>query len=108
MTVDEIHKLLGIPSDYGTTPLRPRFPEASCLVDVGLDVLGRRQQLTPDAARAWGQMQEAARKEGVEILLVSAFRSVEYQYEIFLRKLRAGHRIDTILTTNAAPGFQTS
>ena len=105
VTVAEIHHALGIPSDYGQQPFRPQFIDARYLVDVGVDSRGGAQRLAPDAAWAWARMVEAARADGVQLTLVSGFRSIEYQCEIFRRKLAAGITIDAILTVNAAPGF---
>jgi len=50
-------------------------------------------------------MVAAARSDSVEILMVSGFRSIEYQISLFEKKLAAGHSIDSILAVNAAPGF---
>jgi D-alanyl-D-alanine carboxypeptidase len=50
-------------------------------------------------------MRRAARHDGVELLVVSAFRSVEYQADVIRRKLEAGRAIDDILCANAAPGY---
>lgn len=47
----------------------------------------------------------AAAKDKVELLLVSAFRSVDYQASIIRRKLQQGQLIEEILKTNAAPGY---
>jgi D-alanyl-D-alanine carboxypeptidase len=50
-------------------------------------------------------MKTAAAAENVELLIVSGFRSIEYQVELFLKKLAAGISIEDILDVNAAPGF---
>jgi D-alanyl-D-alanine carboxypeptidase len=63
------------------------------------------QRLTPETAAAWHEMKQAAAAAGVELLLVSGFRSIRHQADIIRRKLAAGQPIDTILTVNAAPGF---
>jgi zinc D-Ala-D-Ala carboxypeptidase len=105
LTVAEIHRALGIPPDYGRHPFRPEYIEARYLVEVGIDSRGRAHRLAPDAAWAWSRMVEAARADGVQLTLVSGFRSIEYQCEIFRRKLAAGATIDAILRVNAAPGF---
>jgi D-alanyl-D-alanine carboxypeptidase len=63
------------------------------------------QSLTPLAAARWQQMVEAASKDAVRLLIVSGFRSVDYQAELIRRKLDDGQAIDEILTVNAAPGF---
>jgi zinc D-Ala-D-Ala carboxypeptidase len=50
-------------------------------------------------------MHEAAKVDGIELLLVSAFRGVDYQRAIFDRKLSQGATLDEILHVNAAPGY---
>ncbi|MBM3845453.1 MAG: D-alanyl-D-alanine carboxypeptidase family protein [Verrucomicrobia bacterium] len=79
--------------------------EVQDLISVGMDSRGRDQRLTPCAAGAWKGMQRAALADGVELQLVSAFRSVDYQREIWLRKLAAGQTVAQILSVNAPPGY---
>src|SRR5690606_3455655 len=62
-------------------------------------------KLAPPTARAWRQMKQDAAADGVELLLVSGFRSVSYQVELFRKKLASGLDIDSILRVNAAPGY---
>lgn len=66
---------------------------------------GREHQLTPPAAAAWRAMKEAAARDGIEIHIVSAYRSIARQIEIIRSKLDAGMGIEAILEVNAAPGF---
>jgi D-alanyl-D-alanine carboxypeptidase len=54
-----------------------RHREARSLTPVGLGTDGRDKLLTPAAARAWLSMRDAAARDGVTLLLVSAFRSAE-------------------------------
>jgi D-alanyl-D-alanine carboxypeptidase len=81
------------------------YDETADLVPVGPDVAGRTQRLRPEAAAAWRGMQRAAKADGVTLLLVSAFRSVDEQRQIFERKLRAGQTLEDILAVNVPPGF---
>jgi zinc D-Ala-D-Ala carboxypeptidase len=105
MINSELFATLGIPIDYGQNPHRPGFAEARELEDVELNIVGRMQKLAPRSARAWRQMKESAAADGVELLLVSGFRSIRYQVELFRNKLASGHTIEAILAVNAAPGF---
>ncbi len=41
----------------------------------------------------------------MDLLLISAFRSIEYQIQVIERLLAKGESIDAILTRVAAPGF---
>ena len=56
-------------------------------------------------AAAWQRMQHAAASDGIELQVVSAWRSVDYQCGIVERKLARGQRIDQILAVSAAPGY---
>ncbi len=82
----------------------PRQPEATALVSIGPDVFGREQRLIPEAARAWAEMRDDAALDGVQLLLLSGFRSVARQREIVGRKLAAGVAWTEILRVSAYPG----
>lgn len=101
----ELHTELGIPDDYGSDGVKPVFEEAVDLVDVGPNPEGRMQCLTSATAASWQAMQAAARDDGIALLLISGFRSVEYQAGLIRRKLDAGQSVSQILSVNAAPGF---
>ena len=101
----ELHSELGIPDNYGQDGTRPVFEEATDLVEVGPNLVGRMQRLTPDAARQWAAMQAAAAGEGVTLLIVSGFRSIDYQARLIRKKINAGQSVSQILSVNAAPGF---
>jgi D-alanyl-D-alanine carboxypeptidase len=79
--------------------------ETGDLVSVGPDIFGRDQRLTPAAASQWAEMQSAAAADGVTLLLVSGFRSVDQQRRIFVRKINAGTTLEEILSVNAPPGY---
>jgi D-alanyl-D-alanine carboxypeptidase len=100
----ELHKELGIPAGYGRDTGLPVFEEASELVDIGPNLVSRMQRLTPEAARQWQAMVAAADAVGIQLLIVSAFRGIEYQAALIRKKISAGQQIDEILTVNAAPG----
>ena len=99
------HVELGIPSDYGADGLPPYYAEAEDLVEVGPNLVGRMQTLTPEAASGWAGMVSAAREDGVTLLIVSGFRAFDYQARLIRQKLDAGQHIKDILKVNAAPGF---
>lgn len=105
MIHSELFTDLGIPVDYGRNPRRPSYAEAQELEDAEPNILGRMQRLAPPTARAWREMKAAALVDGVALLLVSGFRSVDYQADLIRNKLASGQSIDAILKVNAAPGF---
>lgn len=96
---------LGVPRDYGRVRGLHRVREPSHLESIGLDTQGREQFLAPRAARAWARMREAAARGGVDLQVVSAFRSIEYQLGIIRRKLERGQTMEQILRVSAAPGY---
>ena len=72
---------------------------------IGRNPDGRVLRLTPRAATAWRRMQATAQRDGIELIAISAFRSVRRQTQIIRQKLRSGQHIDAILRYVAAPGF---
>ena len=91
------------PVDYA---LRiPWVEEATELVSAGPDHLGREAFLSPLAARAWCAMRKSAHVGGVELILISAFRSVARQSEILAGKLAKGMTLEQALEYSAYPGF---
>jgi D-alanyl-D-alanine carboxypeptidase len=100
-----LHASLGIPADYARQRALPLHPEARTLVSVGPDIYQREQRLLAPAAEGWRAMVAAAAADGVELQLVSAFRSVAYQEGILRKKLEKGLPIGEILQVSAAPGF---
>ena len=100
----ELHAELGIPEDYGLVRARPVYEEATELVEVGPNLIGRMQRLTPATAREWAAMRAAAAKDGVTLLIVSGFRSIDYQARLIRKKINAGQSVSEILSVNAAPG----
>ena len=101
----KLHKELGIPADYGRDGYPSYYPETTTLVEVGPNLLGRPQYLREDAAGHWFNLVKAALSDGIELLMVSGFRNIEYQADLIRRKLEAGQEISQILRVNAAPGF---
>jgi D-alanyl-D-alanine carboxypeptidase len=96
---------LGVPRDYGRARDLARVREPKRLGFIGYDTQNRPQWLSPRAARAWTRMRDAAARDGVELQIVSAFRSVEHQLGILKRKLERGLDIVEILRVSAAPGY---
>ena len=82
----------------------PAFAEAHDLETVQIDSNGRLHELEPCTAKAWRSMREAAQQDGVTLLLLSAFRSIQRQREIVATKLATGFVLAEILRVNAYPG----
>jgi D-alanyl-D-alanine carboxypeptidase len=96
---------LGIPPDYAERCGLPLQAEAAELCSIGPDIFNREQRLLPAAAEAWQAMLAAAAGEAIELQVVSAFRSVDYQADLLRRKLEQGQCLSEILLVSAAPGY---
>jgi len=96
---------LGIPRDYGRSHRLMLTPECRELATIGVDVARREALLRPEAALAWYGLRDAATMAGVELQVVSAYRSVDYQAGIVRNKLAAGQPLSRVLEVSAAPGF---
>ncbi len=96
---------LGIAADYGRIHKLALQTEAGRLQSIGDDIYGRPQEMLPEAADAWLAMWQEANGDGVELQVVSAFRTVEYQADILRRKLDKGMKLKKILEVSTAPGY---
>jgi D-alanyl-D-alanine carboxypeptidase len=98
--------LLELGADAGLAQQRglPLHADARRLQYVGLGTDGRDKFLVPAAAQAWAAMRAEAAAEGVELLLISAFRSFDFQLALIRSKLAKGRSIAEVLTVNAPPG----
>ncbi len=83
----------------------PRTVYPNLLIDIGPDRYGRPCRLQPAAAHAWQRMHAAADAAGIELELVSGFRSVGYQQAIWRRKLARGQDPLQIAQVSAIPGY---
>ncbi len=103
--INAIHEMLGIPADYAVSRQLSLQQECEKPVPAGLDMFEREQQMQAQALQGWQAMCRAAQKDGIELQLVSAYRSVDYQVKLFEKKLAAGRSLEDILSVNAAPGY---
>ena len=104
-SIAALHAELGIPTDYAERFKLVLCEETTELVSIGADVMGREQRLHPKAAEAWQRMRAAAEQDAIQLLVVSGFRSVDYQRSLIQRKLDRGMKIADVLKINAAPGY---
>lgn len=105
LRVQRVHEQLGIPASYAAETNLSLYAEPSDLVTTEVDYYEREQRLTPATYAAWRAMRSQALQERVELLMISAYRSVDYQAQLIRRKLDAGQKINDILCVNAAPGY---
>jgi len=81
-----------------------RHEETTTLVPAETAPNGQVHQLAPAAAAAWKIMKAAALDTGVDIHILSGFRSFARQAEIIRSRLDAGMDIVGVLTILAPPG----
>ncbi|MEO7013416.1 MAG: M15 family metallopeptidase [Dokdonella sp.] len=105
LRVIEAAHALGVPRDYGRRHRLRIVREPQQLTCIGIDIHARHQWMSPLAARAWARMRDAAMRDGIELQIVSAFRSAAYQLGIIEKKVERGQSIDEILRVSAAPGY---
>ncbi len=107
-TPPDLHALateLGfLPASLAARGLRPHDEAGELeLVETGED--GRSHFLAPAAASAWRRLKAAALADGIALVVVSAFRSIERQAGLVRAKLAGGQTIDEALAVCAPPGF---
>jgi len=81
---------------------QPQYIEQQDLIE--FEDEGRSFQLHPDAFAAWKKMKDAARTKGINLYIVSAFRSFERQSEIIDQKREKGASEEYIFKVSAPPG----
>ncbi len=104
-SIAEFHAALGIPAGYAASRGLRAMPEPPFWVETGLDREGRPIWLACEASRAFGRLGDAARQDGIPIVVISAYRSVAHQARLIRRQLERGAPLDTILTRIAPPGY---
>lgn len=95
--LDRINK-----KEQGESHFRPVSEEKNL---ISVEDEGREFLLHPNAARKWLRMKIEADAEGIQLQLVSAFRSIVRQAEIIEKKRNKGLSDEEIFKVNAHPGF---
>jgi len=82
------------------------FADAKNLVVADVSQSGREHELTPEAAKAWQKMKEAAHAADVSLIIVSAYRSFARQCEIVKHSLQGMDvNVGSIFLRSAPPGY---
>jgi len=106
MTKKENHlELLGINQQHIDDCKAPIQVEALELVKAEADVFGRAQLMAPTTLGCWQLMKDKAKLDSIDLQLVSAYRSIEYQCNLIQGKIESGRNIDEILKVNTIPGY---
>ena len=100
-----VNEALRITDRQITHQFLPLVHECPDLSDMGPDMYRRPQQIAATALPHWRAMLAHARQDGLELQVVSAFRSVEYQATLIAQKCDAGRSLIDVLKVNAAPGY---
>ena len=103
--VEALLEELGVPADVIGARRLALQEEARELELIGVGDDGREHFLVPAAARAWREMRDAARADGIPLGVVSAFRTLERQADIVRGKVACGLSLETILAASAPPGY---
>ena len=105
LRVQAILDELGVPRELCAGRALPVQEEAQELELVELGENGREYLLVPAAAAAWRTLRAAAEADGVQLKIISAFRSVDRQAEIVREKLARGLTLAAIFSASAPPGY---
>ena len=100
---DTLRKL-GASADLLEQRRLPVYPDALKLVIADVSASGRKHLLVPEAAASWKRMREAAKADGISLIIISAFRSFDRQYKLVSDKLNRGETIREVFAVMAPPG----
>lgn len=103
--IASVHQWLGVPRSVVEETRLVLQREAAELVPVGRDRFGRTHYLAPEAAAAWHRLRLAAGEAGIEFVMVSSFRSAEYQARLARRHMEGGRVPELLFRAIALPGY---
>ena len=101
-----LERLFVTPADLARYPA-PKQVEAPPhqLAVLGETKEGRVLHATPGTVQHWTDMRRAAQQDGIQLQVLSAFRSIDYQHQLIARKLDRGEPPSQILQVVALPGY---
>lgn len=83
----------------------PLFVESCRLKSCENDMFDRPALLHPAARKAWNRMKKSALEDRIDLQIISAYRSLDYQKQLINNKLDKRVDIKDILNVNTLPGF---
>lgn len=83
----------------------PFFIESCRLKQCENDKFNRKAWLHPAARKAWKKMKKSAQSANIQLQIISAYRSLDYQKQLIENKIYKGIPIEEILKVNTLPGF---
>ena len=93
----EIWAELGIHSELVDACKLPLYEETLNLVSAGVDIFDREQFVTAATLNCLQKMKAAAQQNGIDLAMISAFRSVDYPCQLILDTVENVQDIRTIL-----------
>lgn len=100
---DTLRKL-GVSADLVDKRRLPVYADASKLAIADVSSSGQEHLLIPEAAASWKRMRDAAKADGISLIIISAFRSFDRQYKLVGDKLNRGETIQSVFAVMAPPG----
>jgi len=97
--------MLNIPDNFAIDRNLPLQFESEDLVEINCESSDKIHKLAPEAAHAWSRLNKVAEQDGITLIVVSTYRSLEYQRALIERKLEKGQPILEILSLLAPPGY---
>jgi D-alanyl-D-alanine carboxypeptidase len=83
----------------------PLFSQSCRLIQCEDDMFQRPAFLHPACHQAWIKIKHQADSDGIDLQIISAYRSLAYQKQLIENKLKKGLSIKDILTVNTLPGY---
>jgi len=83
----------------------PLFSESCRLVHTEDDMFQRPALLHPACHKAWTKMKHMASSYNIDLQIISAYRSLNYQKQLIENKLSKGMALNDILKVNTLPGY---
>lgn len=94
------------PSKFGHLPYPERDSEKMIpIASYGVGKYQRFEELAPDAGLALMKMIYAARHDGIWLVPVSGFRSIDYQEKLFERQIQRKGSVRAAAKVSAPPGY---
>lgn len=95
---------IGLSAELVASRKLPCYDDCTDLTLADTSQSGREYWLLPAAATAWNEMKLAAAEDRISLIMISAFRSFDYQAQLITKKLVKGQSADKVLATLAPPG----
>ncbi len=103
--ISALQAALGIPAGYAASRGLTAQSPPPFWIEAGLDRGGRPIWLEHEASCAFLRLTQSAARDGITIIVVSAYRSYLHQARLIQRQLERGVPLEVILARIAPPGY---